>query len=73
MEKKINSFLYVRVEKVMYGLFQAGIIAHVVLKEHLRPFSYEPATITPRLWIHNMNGIAFTLVVNNGGIQYQRK
>ena len=35
MEKKTNYFIYVIVEKVMYGLFQAVIIAHTELKEHL--------------------------------------
>ena len=35
MEKKINSFIYVRVDKGMYGLVQSGIISHTALKEHL--------------------------------------
>ena len=32
MYKKINGFLYVRVEKGMYGLVHAGIISHTALK-----------------------------------------
>ena len=32
MDKKINGFLYVRVEKGVYGLVHAGIIAHTALK-----------------------------------------
>ena len=71
--KQINSFLYVRVERGVYGLVQSVIIAHTVLKEHLRPFGYEPTPITPGLWPHNNNGITFTLVVENFGIKYQRK
>ena len=35
MDKQINGFIYVRVEKVIHGLVQAGIIAHTALKEHL--------------------------------------
>ena len=73
MNKKINGFLYVRVEKVMYGLVQAGIISHTALKKHLRPFGYEPMPITPVLWHHNNNGIIFTLVDDNFGIKYQIK
>ena len=46
MGKQINGFLYVRVERGMYGPFQAGIISHTALKEHLLTFGYEPATIT---------------------------
>ena len=69
MDKQINGFLYVRLEKVMYGIVQAGIIAHTALKRHLQPFGYEPAPITPGLWRHNKNGITFTLVVDNFGIK----
>ena len=35
MYKQINGFLYVRLEKGMYGLFQLGIIAHTVPNGHL--------------------------------------
>ena len=73
MENKINGFLYVRTEKGMYGIVQAGIISHTALKEHLRPFIYEPAPITPGLWRFNKNGIIFTLVVDEFGIKYKRK
>ena len=72
-ENKINSFLYVRVEKGMYGIVQAGIIAHTVIKEHLQPLGYEPAPILPGLWYYNKNGIKFNLVVENFGIKYKRK
>ena len=73
MDNKINGFLYVRVEKGIYGLVQAGIIAHTALNEHLQLFGYEPAPITPGLWHHNKNGITFTLVVDNFGIRYKIK
>ena len=73
MDKQIKGFLYVREEKGMYGLFQKGIISHTALREHLRPFGYEPAPITTGLWLHNKNGINFTLMVDNFGIKYKRK
>ena len=73
LDKKTSGFIYVRTEKGMCGLFQAGIIAHTDLKEHLRPFGYEPEPITPGLWFHNKNGITFTLVVDNFGIKYNIK
>ena len=53
----------------MYGLVQSGIIAHMDLREHLRPFGYDPEPITPRLWRQNKNGITFTLVFDNFGIK----
>ena len=70
MENETNSFLYVRLDKGMYGLVQSVIITHLDLREHLQPFGYEPAPITPGLWSHNKNGINFTLVVYNFGIRY---
>ena len=73
MDKKINGFLYVMVKKGMYGIVQAGIIAHTALKEHLQPFGYEPAPITPWLWHHNNNVITFTLVFDDFGIESRRK
>ena len=71
MDKQINEFIYVSVEKGMYGLVQSGIIAHTALKEHLRSFGYGPVPITPGLWHHNKNGITFTLAVENFGIKYK--
>ena len=69
MDKQINGFLCVKVDKRMYELVKAGIIEHTVLKEYIRPLVYEPASITPGLWCHNKNGITFVLVVDNFGIK----
>ena len=49
MDKQIKGFLFVRVGKGMYGLFWADIITYTALREHLRPFRYEPAPIPPGL------------------------
>ena len=38
MDNKINGFIYVRVEKLMYGLVQVGIISYTDINDHLRPF-----------------------------------
>ena len=71
-DKQRNGFLYVKVEEGKYGTVQAGIIENTALKEHLRPFRYKPAPITPVLWCHNKNGITFNLVVDYFAIMYQR-
>ena len=73
MDKQINGFFYVRVEKGIYELVEAGIIEHTALKEHRLPFVFEHASMTPRLWRHNKNIITFTLVVKKIGIKYKRK
>ena len=57
----------------MCGLFQAGIIEHMALKENLCPLGYDPEPIMPGLWRHNNNGITFTLVVDDFGIIYHRR
>ena len=38
--------LYVRVEKGMYGLPQAGKIANKLLEERLKDFGYKQSTVT---------------------------
>ena len=57
----------------MYGLKQAGRIAHLDLVKHLKPFGYYPSPRTPGLWFHETKPIAFTLVVDDFGIKYIKK
>ena len=71
IDYQINKLLYVRVDKGMYGLFQAGINVHTAIKEHIRPLVYEPTPITSVMWHHNKNLITFTLVVGDFEIRYQ--
>ena len=54
----------------MYGLPQAGMLAHKDLVSQLTKHGYYPATFTPGLWTHESNGITFTLVVDDFGIKY---
>ena len=54
----------------MYGLKQAGIIAHKALIYHLAPFGYHPARHTPGLWQHETRDTIFTLVVDDFAIKY---
>ena len=64
-------YIYVRFEKIMYGLVQAGIIAHKALKEHLKAYGYAPERITQTLCTHQERDIHFTLVVEKFGIKYR--
>ena len=72
IDNKVNSLLYISVQKGIYGLFQVGIIAHMALKEYLRPFRYDPASITPGFRRHKKNLITFTLLVDEFVIRYHR-
>ena len=62
--------LYIRVEKGMYGLPQAGKIANELLEERLKQFEYEQSTVTPGFWKHKWRPISFTLVVEDFGVKY---
>ena len=48
----------------MYGLKQAGIIAHNELIKHLAPYGYAPVQHTPGLWKHETRDTIFSLVVD---------
>ena len=54
LNKKVdaNGYLYVRVEKGMYGLPQAGKIAQKLLEEQLADEDYHQSTTTPEYWTH---------------------
>ena len=55
----------------MYGLPQAGHLAHNQLVKHLALYGYTPAKFTLGQWINKKLGITFTLVVDDFGIKYK--
>ena len=73
MRNQNCGFIYVRVEKVMYGLLQASIIVHMSLKDNLPPFGYAPTTITPVIWRHKDNETTFTMAADNFGTKHGKK
>ena len=62
--------IYLQINKGMYGLPQAGKLAHDQLKAHLKKFGYTPCRLTPGLWKHHTRPISFTLVVDDFGVKY---
>ena len=68
-----KGFVYMEIQKVMYGLPQAGKIENDKLKIHLAKFGYEPAPITPGLWRHQTRSLKFSLVVDDFGIKYDHQ
>ena len=54
----------------MYGLPQAGVLAHAKLTPVLSPHGYTPTKNTPGLWTHSTRPIAFALVVDDFGVKY---
>ena len=65
-----QGWIYMRIEKVMYGLKQAGIIVNQEFVKHMAPFGYHPVKHTPILWVNNRKNIIFSLVADNFYVQY---
>jgi hypothetical protein len=62
-----DSHIYCEIEKRMYGIPQAGIIAQELLADRLRQHEYMQSKTTPGLWSHEMRPIQFSLIVNDFG------
>ncbi len=65
-----NRYVHIKVQKGMYGLPQAGILAHRLLEQRLNEQGYQQSQITPGLWKHLLRPISFMLCVNNFGVKY---
>jgi hypothetical protein len=65
-----DGYLYCEIQKGIYGLPQAGIIAQDLLQECLAKVGYHQNKIIPGLWTHETRKTCFTLVVDNFAINY---
>ncbi len=68
-----KGFVYICMERAVWGLPQAGILANKLLQKWLAPNGYLECINTPGLWQHTWRPIQFTLVVDNFGIKYVGK
>jgi hypothetical protein len=68
-----NGWVYIRVEKGMYGLPQSGLLANDLLRERLAPHGYIPCRPTPGYWRHITKPISFVLVVDDFAVHYTSK
>jgi hypothetical protein len=62
-----NGFVFIKIQKGMYGLPQAGILASNLLQKRLAKHGYAPTEHTHGLWKHHTRPILFSLVVDNFG------
>ncbi len=53
-----NGNVYIKVQKGMYGLPQAGILAHRLLEQRLNEHGYQESQVTPGLWKHALRPIS---------------
>ncbi len=68
-----DGYVYCEIQKEMYSLPQAGIIAQQLLEKQLQKHGYCQCVTPPGLWKHNTWPISFTLVVDNFGVRYVGK
>ena len=68
-----KGFVYMEIQKGMYGLPQAVNMENDKLKLHLAKFGYKPTSITPGLWRHQKRHLQFSLVVYDFGIKMSTK
>jgi hypothetical protein len=62
--------VYIEIQKGMYGLPQAGILANELLQRNLAKDGYRPTTHTHGLWTHDTHPVSFSLVVDDFGVKY---
>ncbi len=60
---------FLKIQKGMYGLPQAGILSNQLLEKFLAIKGYYQCQHTPGLWCHTWQNITFCLVVDNFGIK----
>ena len=63
--------IFFKITRGMYGLRQAGLIAHQQLVKNLAPHGYHPVAHTTGLWVHEHSNTYFTLIVDDFGIKYE--
>ena len=75
LNQKINSdgYIYCVIQKGMYGLKQAAILAYKQLVKNLKQDGYEPAEGTTGLWHHTSRPTKFALCVDDFGVKYFSK
>jgi hypothetical protein len=65
-----DGYIYCEVTKGMYGLPQAGIIAHKLLEKRLAEHGYHQSKIVHGFWKHKTRPICFCLVVDDFTVKY---
>ena len=68
-----NNYVHFRINKGMYSLKQAAILAYEQLTNNLAPHGYHPIQNTVGMWKHTTKPIQFCLCVDNFGVKYVNK
>ncbi len=75
LDKKVdaNGFIYVKINKGMYGLKQAAVLAYQHLIDNLQKDGYTPIEYTDSYWRHATLPTVFCLCVDDFGVKYYNK
>jgi hypothetical protein len=69
----LEGWVYIEMQRAVWGLPQAGILANKRLRRKLAPFGYYECINTPGLWRHESCPLTFTLVVHDFGVKFINK
>jgi hypothetical protein len=69
----VDSWVYIKIRKGMYGLKQTGLLANQLLQKSLAPFGYYFARHTPGLCLHKSRPIAFSLILDDFAVNCMGK
>jgi len=65
-----DGFVYCEIQRGMYGLKQAAILAYQQLKVNLERHDYYPIPLSDGLWAHKTRKTIFALCVDDFGVKY---
>ena len=65
-----NGYVYVKTQKGMYVLPQAGSISQQLLEKQLNAKGYHQSKITPGFWTQKWRPISFALCLDHFGVKY---
>ena len=65
-----EGYVYCEINRGMYGLPQAGLIAQELLQKRLAEYGYHQSQIINGLWTHMSRPICFCLCVDDFAVKY---
>jgi hypothetical protein len=65
-----NGHIFVKMQRAVWGLLKAGILANKLLRKHLAPHRYFKCNHMPGMWKYATGPILFTLIVDHFGVKY---
>ena len=68
-EKAVDGFVYIRIDKGMYGLKQAAVLANQQLQSNLAKEGYYPIPGTSGLWKHRTRQTKIVLCIDDFGVK----